>query len=284
MWRPELHHVKPLRPTCPLCCKRVLCIIDGLTHTSHTCMDNTSPTWKTIKLRWIMVNPCESIFSISLLMGHPTTPKHLQECIAKQHSPPVLPSCKTSDAKSEDADADSTHLRSHTKRNWMTNDHQMKTWRSQQLFSQGWRHDIHWQKNKHWRCFFFFGGVIFAKFAGEWCMSDRIDAVLALAPSKKTFPAVRKGWWLFGVTLPALSQPKRPFATAGPIWALHIGVFSPFSLACLSSSLRWKVFFFTQSSPKSSRYQLSMPVSKSICTCPILTSHSTCVHWLLSSP
>lgn len=115
-----------------------------------------------------------------------------------------------------------------------------------------WRHDTHLTRNKHWRwycihlCVFFFGG-------GGW-------------------------------SLPALSQPKRPFATAGLFWALHIGVFSPFSLACLSSSLRWKVFFFTQSSPKSSRYQLSMPVSKSICTCPILTSHSTCVHWLLSSP
>lgn len=51
-----------------------------------------------------------------------------------------------------------------------------------------WRHDTHLTRNKHWRwycihlCFFF--GVIFAKFAGEWCISDRIDAVLALAPSK----------------------------------------------------------------------------------------------------
>lgn len=46
----------------------------------------------------------------------------------------------------------------------------------------------------------------------------------------------------------------------------RMGVFSPFSFACLSSSLRWKEFFFIQSSPKSSRYQPSMPASKSICT------------------
>ena len=141
-----------------------------------------------------------------------------------------------------------------------------------------WRHDTHLTRNKHWRwycihlCVFFFWG-------GGWSLLS-----LHWHPQKTNISSSQKRLVIVWGTLPALSQPKRPFATAGLFWALHIGVFSPFSLACLSSSLRWKVFFFTQSSPKSSRYQLSMPVSKSICTCPILTSHSTCVHWLLSLP
>ena len=144
-------------------------------------------------------------------MGHPTTPKHLQvflECIAEQHSPPVLPSCKTSDAKSEDADADSTHLRSHTKQNWMTNDHQIKTWTVSTTFFAGletWH--THLTRNKHWRCVFF-SGVIFAKFAGEWCMSDRIDAVLALAHSKnKHFQQSEKAGDCLGyLTCPLATQ------------------------------------------------------------------------------
>lgn len=223
-------------------------------------------------------------------MGHTTTPRHLQvflEYIAEQHSPPVLPSCKTSDAKSEDADADSTHLRSHTKRNWMTNDHQIKTWRSQQVFSlETW----HTPDKKQTLtlvlhtpvCFFLGWSLPNLQVSGAY----RIGLMLSLHwhPQKTNISSSQKKLVIVWGTLHALWQPKRPFATAGLFWALHIGVFSPFSLACLSSSLRWKVFFFTQSSPKSSRYQLSMPVSKSICTCPILTSHSTCVHWLLSSP
>ena len=47
----------------------------------------------------------------------------------------------------------------------------------------------------------------------------------------------------------------------------HMGVFSPLCRACRSNSLRWKRFFFIHSSPKTSRYQLSLPKSKSICSC-----------------